>query len=171
LPVTTPPLEAIVIENSFLALPALLAAFTVKLNVPAVAGVPEITPDEERDKPPGKLPESPLQVTDVPLADNFWLYADPTVPPDNDPVVMAGAPLLPPSLSLFLPVSAPLPSAALPFPQEAATSVNVMMSENANVSMILIGDSAWEGLFLSFFVISFSFGMVNGSATVALKPR
>jgi hypothetical protein len=37
--------------------PALLAC-TVKLLVPAVVGVPEITPPEDRLRPPGALPLS-----------------------------------------------------------------------------------------------------------------
>ena len=46
----------ITILNAFVALPALLVAFTVKLEVPAAVGVPEITPDAESVKPLGKLP-------------------------------------------------------------------------------------------------------------------
>jgi hypothetical protein len=42
--VPTPPLDAIVIESCFVLFPAVLIAFTVKLNVPAVVGVPEINP-------------------------------------------------------------------------------------------------------------------------------
>jgi hypothetical protein len=41
----------------------LSVTFTVKLLVPAVVGVPEITPlDELSDRPGGRLPEAMLQV-------------------------------------------------------------------------------------------------------------
>jgi hypothetical protein len=37
---------------------ALSVTFTVKLNVPAAAGVPDIAPAAIRLNPPGKLPDS-----------------------------------------------------------------------------------------------------------------
>ena len=51
---------------------------TVKLLVPAVAGVPLITPvDALRLKPPGSVPTEILQLYGVlpPVAVNVWLYA------------------------------------------------------------------------------------------------
>ena len=47
----------IIIDNVFVPSPALLVALTVKLDVPAVVGVPDIVPvDELIVKPAGKLP-------------------------------------------------------------------------------------------------------------------
>jgi hypothetical protein len=84
---------AIVIENCLVSLPAALAALTVKLNVFAVVGVPEITPAVERLKPVGNAPESMLHVIGVfPAAARVWLYAVPTVPFGNDIVVITGLP-------------------------------------------------------------------------------
>jgi len=49
-------------------------ALTVKLNVPAAVGVPEITPPLERLKPPGRVPLAMLHVMGVsPLAVRVWL--------------------------------------------------------------------------------------------------
>ena len=68
------------------------AALTVKLNVPAVVGVPEITPPLERLKPPGRVPLSMSQVIVAsPVAVSCSLYAVPTVPSGNVVVVIVGA--------------------------------------------------------------------------------
>jgi hypothetical protein len=50
------PAVAIVIDNCFVLLPAELDALTVNVDVPAVAGVPEITPAAESVKPVGNVP-------------------------------------------------------------------------------------------------------------------
>ena len=77
-------------ESAFVPLPAALAALTVKLDVPAVVGVPEMAPAESV-KPPGNTPVSMLHVIGVvPVAVNVWLYAVPTVPPGNAVVVIVG---------------------------------------------------------------------------------
>jgi hypothetical protein len=55
--------------RDFLSLPAELVAFTVKLNVPVVVGVPKISPDELKYNPFGRLSISSDQVIGaVPLA-------------------------------------------------------------------------------------------------------
>ena len=63
----------------------------MKLEVPAVVGLPEITPELElRVKPAGKEPEAMLQVPYVPVppvAASVCVYEVPTVPPDKDEVV------------------------------------------------------------------------------------
>jgi hypothetical protein len=49
---------SIVIDRSLVAVPPTLSAtWTVKLEVPAVVGVPEITPAELSDNPAGRAPE------------------------------------------------------------------------------------------------------------------
>ena len=55
--------------------PALFDALTLKLNVPAVVGVPVIAPVvEAKSKPDGRLPLSIAHVIGVgPLATNLWL--------------------------------------------------------------------------------------------------
>jgi hypothetical protein len=69
--VPPPPLVAITIESAFVPFPVALVALTVKLNVFAVAGVPEITPAVERVKPLGNDPVSMLHVIGVlPVAVN-----------------------------------------------------------------------------------------------------
>ena len=73
---------AMTIDNANVALPALLVARTVKLTVPAVVGVPEITPVVElSDKPAGTLPTVTVHVL-VRLHDavKVWLYVAPTLP-------------------------------------------------------------------------------------------
>ena len=63
--------ELIVIANAFVLNPILFSALTVKLNVPAVVGVPEISPLAEMVKPLGRLPLSILHVMGVlPVADS-----------------------------------------------------------------------------------------------------
>jgi hypothetical protein len=62
----------------------------VKLNVPAVVGVPEITPvDAARLNPAGSVPALTLQLYGVvpPLACNVVVYAVPTVLPGSAAVV------------------------------------------------------------------------------------
>jgi hypothetical protein len=79
-------------ENCFVALPAVLLAFTVKVAVPALVGVPEITPVVARVKPVGNVPLSRLHEIGVsPDAASTCLYAIYKVPFDNVPVVIIGA--------------------------------------------------------------------------------
>jgi hypothetical protein len=47
-----------IIDNSLLLLPTLLVAFTVKVKVFTIVGVPEIIPSVESVNPVGKLPLS-----------------------------------------------------------------------------------------------------------------
>ena len=70
---------------------ALSVTFTVKLEEPAVVGVPEITPPELIVRPAGRLPELVVQLYGVapPVAAKDWLYATPTCPPGNELVVIA----------------------------------------------------------------------------------
>ena len=64
---------AIRIESSLLALPVLLVAVTVKVAVPATAGVPLMTPlAPSSAKPAGRLPEVMLQLTGVSLVAVSW---------------------------------------------------------------------------------------------------
>ena len=85
---------ATAILNAFV--PVLFAAsFTCTVNdtVPAVVGVPEITPvDATRLNPAGSVPALTLQVYGVvpPLACSVVEYAVPAVPPGNDVVVTVG---------------------------------------------------------------------------------
>jgi hypothetical protein len=63
----------------------------VKLNVPPVVGIPEITPVEEfKDKPVGREPEVIDQVYGVvpPEACKVWEYAEPPVPEGKDEVMI-----------------------------------------------------------------------------------
>ena len=80
-------------DSAFVASPVPLVALTVKFDVPAVVGLPEITPVVAlSDKPAGRLPAEMLHVMGVvPVAARVWLYATPTVPPGREVVVMAGA--------------------------------------------------------------------------------
>jgi hypothetical protein len=64
----------------------------VNLNVPAVVGVPEITPvDAARLNPAGSVPELTLQLYGVvpPLAANVVVYAVPTVLPGSGAAVVS----------------------------------------------------------------------------------
>jgi hypothetical protein len=78
--------------NSSVSLPAAFEAVTVKLYVPVVVGVPEITPVVVlRDRPAGNSPSDTLHVMgSVPVAARVCLYDVPTVPPGNDVVVILG---------------------------------------------------------------------------------
>jgi hypothetical protein len=68
----------------------LSVTFIVIDAVPAVVGVPEMTPLVLRVNPAGKVPETIVQVYGAvpPLAVSVWEYAAPTVPPVNVLVVI-----------------------------------------------------------------------------------
>jgi hypothetical protein len=75
--------------------PVLFAASvtcTVNETVPAVVGVPEITPGDVRLNPAGNVPALTLQLYGVvpPLACSVVEYAVPAVPPGSDVVVTVG---------------------------------------------------------------------------------
>ena len=55
---------------------------TVKFEVPAVVGVPEITPPELKESPAGRLPlwRDQLYGVTPPVAASVWLYATPICP-------------------------------------------------------------------------------------------
>jgi len=77
------------------ALPALLVAMTIKLEFPAVIGIPVIAPvDVFILRLPGRLPPAKAQVIGfVPVTVRVWLYAIPTVPIGNEVMVIFGAPV------------------------------------------------------------------------------
>ena len=77
-------------ENALVSLPAAFVASTVKLNVPDAEDVPDITPADERVRPPGRLPTTTFQVAASPLAVRAWKYTVPMVLFGNDGVTMAG---------------------------------------------------------------------------------
>ena len=81
---------AIVIDSSFVLLPALLVALTVNLAVPSAVGVPLISPVSLfRLRSVGRSPFSTLHVIGVvPSAVRIWLYASPTLPSGRVSVVM-----------------------------------------------------------------------------------
>ena len=83
----------IVMDSSFVLLPALLVALTVNLAVPSAVGVPLISPVSLfRLRSAGRLPPSMLHVMGVvPVAVRIWLYASPTLPSGRVSVVMLGA--------------------------------------------------------------------------------
>ena len=81
-----------VMLNTLVSLPALLAAFTVKLDVPAAEGVPVMTPSAESVNPSGKLPFCSVHVIGaVPVAVSVWLYAVSSTPSGKVVVVISGA--------------------------------------------------------------------------------
>ena len=82
------------IDNACVVFPAPLVALTVKLNVPTVVGVPEISPVEVfKVRPSGRLPESIDHVKAAePVAARVWLYDAPTVPLFSAVVVIVGGP-------------------------------------------------------------------------------
>ena len=83
---------AIVIDSSFVLLPALLVALTVNLAVPSAVGVPLISPVSAfRLRPAGRPPSMLHVIGAVPVAARVWLYASPTLPSDRLLVVMLGA--------------------------------------------------------------------------------
>src|SRR5699024_6598082 len=89
--------------NSLLWEPPLLVTVTVKVNVPASVGVPEITPVLlSKDRPSGR--ESPVTLHSVGelSAVRVSVYAVPTVPSGRDAVVMLGG-TLPPIVPVRLP--------------------------------------------------------------------
>ena len=72
-------------DSAFVAVSAgvwLSVTRAVKLAVPAVVGVPDITPPEESDNPAGSDPEASAQLYGVvpPVAASVWLYATPIWP-------------------------------------------------------------------------------------------
>ena len=79
------------IVSGFVLLPVLLVAITVKVNVPAVVGVPEITPVAERFNPVGRVPFVCDQfIVAVPVAVRVWLYGAYIMPFGNVVVVIIG---------------------------------------------------------------------------------
>ena len=82
-----------VMDSALVSSPVAFAALTVKLNVPSVVGVPEITPVlVSRESPVGKVPLSMLHVMGAsPVAWRVWLYAVPETPSGREAVVMTGA--------------------------------------------------------------------------------
>ena len=83
----------IVIDSSFVSLPALFSAVTVNLTVPSAVGVPLILPVSLfRLRPSGRAPPLMLHLMGVvPSAVRVWLYASPTLPFGRVSVVMLGA--------------------------------------------------------------------------------
>ena len=82
----------IVIDSSFVSLPALLVALTVNLAVPSAVGVPLISPVSAfRLRPAGRPPSMLHVIGAVPVAVRVWLYASPTLPFGRVSVVMLGA--------------------------------------------------------------------------------
>ena len=84
---------AIVMDNSFVLLPALFSAVTVNLAVPSAVGVPLISPVVSFSvKLSGRVPPIMFHVMGVvPSAVRVWLYASPTLPFGRVSVVMLGA--------------------------------------------------------------------------------
>ena len=77
----------IVIDSSFVSLPALLVALTVNLKSPALEGVPlMVSPTSVR--PSGRAPLTLHVIGVVPSAVRIWLYASPTLPSGRVSVVM-----------------------------------------------------------------------------------
>jgi hypothetical protein len=79
-----------VIDKALVSDPAMLVAFTVKLNVPKVVGVPDIIPEGDSVSPSGKLPDSTVHVIVSPVAVSVWSYDVPTAPSAKECVVMDG---------------------------------------------------------------------------------
>ena len=104
----------IAMDSALVSLPALLVAFTVKLEVPAEVGVPDITPAVERLNPAGRLPLANDHVMGVvPVAASVALYAVPVTPPGNVVVVMVGFTVA--ALITMLSVLVSLPTLLLAF--------------------------------------------------------
>ena len=84
--------SVMVMENICASLPLALVAVTVKVNVPATVGVPEITPVVAlRVNPSGKSPEETSQVIGaVPVAARVVLYDTPVAPLGKVVVVITG---------------------------------------------------------------------------------
>ena len=82
----------IAIESCFVSLPASFVALTVKVAVPAVVGVPEITPELLIYKPAGSVPESIFHVMGAsPEAASVALYSAPITPSGSPSVPIVGA--------------------------------------------------------------------------------
>ena len=82
----------IVIDNVKVSSPAVFSALTVKVKIPALLGVPEISPSVERFNPSGKFPFVRDHVIGaVPEAASLLLYAVFTIPSGRVAVVMTGA--------------------------------------------------------------------------------
>ena len=81
-----------VIDRSFVPLPTLFSALTVKVAVPTAVGVPLISPvSASKLRPAGRVPLSILHVMgSVPFAKSRWLYAASIVPPGRVSVVTVG---------------------------------------------------------------------------------
>jgi hypothetical protein len=62
-------------------------AVTVKEKLPEAEGVPDKTPPEESERPPGRVPLVTLNAYGAvpPEAVIVWLYADPTDAAGNEP--------------------------------------------------------------------------------------
>lgn len=82
----------IVMDSSLVALFSPSVALTVKREVPAVAGVPEIVPDVLRLNPAGSVPEATDHVAPVGFDTRVALYAVPVVPEGRSVVVIASVP-------------------------------------------------------------------------------
>ena len=81
-----------VMESSFVLLPALFVALMVNVKVFATEGVPVMVPSLFSVRPSGRFPLSLLHVMGAsPSAARAWLYAAPTVPSGRLVVVMVGA--------------------------------------------------------------------------------
>ena len=80
----------IVIDSSFVSLPPLFSALTVKVAVPSAVGSPLIPPVFSSSfRPSGRAPPLMLHVMGaVPSAARVWLYASPTLPSGRASVVM-----------------------------------------------------------------------------------
>ena len=84
----------IVKEKSFVAeAPLAPSTRTVKLEVPAVVGVPLRTPAADKLRPAGSVPGGTDQVYGIvpPVAVSVWLYAVSTAPAGSETVEIVGA--------------------------------------------------------------------------------
>jgi hypothetical protein len=84
----------IVKENAFVTVAeASSVTWNVMLEVPAVVGVPPITPVADKLRPAGSVPEDTHQLYGAvpPVAASIWLYAVPTVPAGREAVVIERA--------------------------------------------------------------------------------
>ena len=82
----------IVMLSSFVALLSPNVALTVKREVAAVVGVPEIVPAELRLNPAGSVPEAIDHVAPVGFDTSVVLYAVPVVPAGRSVVVITSVP-------------------------------------------------------------------------------
>ena len=102
--------------------PAEFVALTVKLDVPAVVGVPVIAPVVPfKFKPVGRLPLAIAHVIGVvPVALSVWLYALFAVPSGSEAVVIVGG------------AATTMLRELVPFPAEF-----VALTENVNVPIVV----------------------------------